>query len=183
VLRGNADHCGLCAMHTFKRLNRFIRFVICVVRLEITDLTEYQDTAIGVVMSRPPAPPRATAWRCWCRAASSSTSIPALLSQVGIVHQHRRCDVAQTALRSSFSNLWPHESAAGPSQLQYPRYRNYPRARDSPMPLATLQAAEGRCLHTRYQCLHYALPCTDALSSQDEPLVHGSETFAKDVTR
>jgi hypothetical protein len=43
VLRGSARHCAIGAMQTFKRLNRFVRFVIDVVISETTDLTEYQD--------------------------------------------------------------------------------------------------------------------------------------------
>jgi Raf kinase inhibitor-like YbhB/YbcL family protein len=52
VLRGNACHCAFCALQTFKRLYRFIRFVIGVVMLKITDLTEYQDATALVVMYR-----------------------------------------------------------------------------------------------------------------------------------
>src|SRR5262249_6890592 len=58
VLRGNACHCAMQMLFAFKRLNRFVRFPVGVVRSEIIDLTEYQDTATEVVMSGiPPSTP------------------------------------------------------------------------------------------------------------------------------
>jgi hypothetical protein len=40
------------ALQAFKRLNRFVRFLIGVMKLEIPDLTEYQDLTIPVLMYR-----------------------------------------------------------------------------------------------------------------------------------
>jgi hypothetical protein len=78
---------SICAMHVFKRLNRFIRFVICVVRPEITDLTEYQDTTIGVVVYRPRAllPPASFAGP---KSSAAFHGAPMLVPGDTAVHQY-----------------------------------------------------------------------------------------------
>jgi hypothetical protein len=167
-------------MHVFKRLNRFIRFVICVVRLEITDLTEYQDTTIGVVVYRPRALPppcivrRTKVARRIPRRSDvgtrrySSTSILTMLPQVGfrtnIAHRHLpnrpAVIVLQRVASNNFGTLRCSSSTHGTAII--PTGANLEQLR------MVLQARVSRV------CAPDSNACTIVLAGHW--IVHGSET-------
>ena len=118
VLRGNACHCATSVVLAFKRLNRFVRFVIGVVRSEIIDLTEYQDTTIGVVMSCH------TPFRR--HAAHPLAGQPVqrmqrtMLPQVGIVYQHRQQGIAAAGSMNPREGVGARRNRRGATRCEIP---------------------------------------------------------------